>query len=267
LEREVALVTERAKRPWGIGFISWIVSTEVVEWALERRPAAVMLSFGDPAPFAGRIRDAGAKLIIQVTSLDEARQALDMGADVIVAQGGEAGGHGGTRGTLPFVPTVVDLAGSVPVLAAGGIADGRGLAAALVLGAAGALIGTRFMASLESLASPDAVRALVEGRGEDTESNHLHHVAAGVPWPPQYPGRSIRNAFSDRWRGRESELAADAVALQAYRNAVAAGDPDTVPVWAGENIDLIHEIEPAGTIVETLVTGAERALARVVFDA
>jgi nitronate monooxygenase len=220
-----------------------------------------MLSFGDPRPFAGLVRDAGAKLIVQVTSLDEARQALDVGADVIVAQGLEAGGHGGRRSTLPFVPSVVDLAGPVPVLAADGIADGRGLAAALVLGAAGALIGTRFIASSEALARAAVKEALVKGHGEDTESTRVHDIATGVPWPQQYPGRAIRNAFGDRWRGREAELAADAGALRRYREAVAADDPDAVPVWAGEDIDLIHEIEPAGAIVATLAADAESALA------
>jgi nitronate monooxygenase len=184
-------------------------------------------------------------VVIQVTSLDEARQALDAGADVIVAQGGEAGGHGGRRGTLPFVPAVVDLADPVPVLAAGGIADGHGLTAALVLGATGVLVGTRFVASSESLASSAVAKALVESHGEEAESSRVHDIAAGVPWPRQYPGRSIRNAYGDRWRGREEELAASPGALRSYREAVAVGDPEAVPAWAGEDIDLIHDIEPA----------------------
>jgi nitronate monooxygenase len=202
-------------------------------------------------------------VVIQVTSLDEARQALDAGADVVVTQGGEAGGHGGRRGTLPFVPAVVDLADPVPVLAAGGIADGRGLAA-LVLGVAGALVGTQFVASVESLASSAVAKALVESHGEETESSREQDIAASVPWPRQYPGRSIRNAFGDRWRGREEGLAASPGALRSYREAVAVGDPEAVPVWAGEDIDLIHDIETAAAIVETLTSGAEHALARAV---
>src|SRR6201992_2577372 len=121
-----------------------------------------MLSFGDPRSFTTAIRQAGAALILQVTDLEEAREAVDLGADVIVAQGTEGGGHGALRGrsTLPFVPAVVDLAGPTPVLAAGGIADGRGVAAALALGAAGALIGTRFQATLEVLADPATTKAI-----------------------------------------------------------------------------------------------------------
>jgi nitronate monooxygenase len=132
LERELTIVTRRCAEgglPWGIGFLTWAADVATVEWALTWRPHAVLLSFGDPVPFAARVRDAGIPLIIQVTSLAEAHQAVAAGADVIVAQGGEAGGHGGGRATLPFVPAVVDLAAPRPVLAAGGIADGRGLAA------------------------------------------------------------------------------------------------------------------------------------------
>jgi nitronate monooxygenase len=154
-----------------VGFLTWAVDVGAVEYALEYGPRAIMLSFGDPSPFVERIRAAGATVIIQVTSLDEARRAVDLGADVIVAQGTEAGGHGARRGrsTLPFVPVVEDLAAPVPVLAAGGIADGRGIAAALALGAAGAVIGTRFQATAEALVDPAITKAIVEGAGEDTE--------------------------------------------------------------------------------------------------
>ncbi len=107
LDRELALVTDRTDKPWGVGFPSWSVDPGIVEWALERRPA-IMLSFGDPGPLAERVKRAGVKLVIQVTNLEEARTALDAGADIVIAQGTEAGGHGGGRATLPFVPAVVD---------------------------------------------------------------------------------------------------------------------------------------------------------------
>jgi nitronate monooxygenase len=124
LERELAIVAERTDRPWGVGFQSWAVDADTLQRALEHQPAAVMLSFGDPGPVASPVLSAGVKLIVQVTDLDEAKQALDVGADVIVAQGTEAGGHGGRRSTLPFVPVVVDLAAPVPVLAAAGSRTG-----------------------------------------------------------------------------------------------------------------------------------------------
>ena len=190
---------------WGVGFLTWAIKASAVEHALSYRPRAVMLSFGDPAPYTELIRGAGAALIIQVTDLDEARQALDAGADVIVAQGTEAGGHGGERGrsTMSFVPVVADLAAPTPVLAAGGIADGRGIAAALCLGAAGALIGTRFFATPETLADPAVTKAIVDGHGEDTARNRVHDILRGSPWPSRYPGRSLRDPFLDEWQGRE----------------------------------------------------------------
>jgi nitronate monooxygenase len=223
-----------------------------------------MLSFGDPRAFAGPIRQAGAALIIQVTDLEEARQAVDLGADVIVAQGTESGGHGALRGrsTLPFVPVVVDLAAPTPVLAAGGIADGRGVAAALALGAAGALIGTRFQATAEALVDPSISKAIVEGRGEDTERSTVLDIARGSRWPSRYPARTLAHPFLDEWRGREDELAADAGARQAYHDGVARGDLLPVPVWASEAIDLINDLPPAADLVGALAAQAEDALAR-----
>ena len=193
LDRELPIVAAGTRLPWGVGFQSWAVDVGAVERALEFSPRAVMLSFGDPGPFAGLVRESGAALIIQVTDLEAARQAVDLGADVIVAQGTEGGGHGARRGrsTLPFVPVVADLAAPAPVLAAGGIADGRGVAAALALGAAGALIGTRFQATVEALVDPAISKAIVEGRAEDTERSVILDIARGSRWPSKYPARTL----------------------------------------------------------------------------
>jgi nitronate monooxygenase len=263
VDRELALVVERATEPWGVGFLTWAIGPEIVDRALEYGPAAVMLSFGDPGPYADRVRAAGAKLILQVTDLDEARRAIDVGADVIVAQGTEAGGHGGRRATLPFVPAVVDLAGTVPVLAAGGIADGRGLAASLALGGAGVLVGTRFQASVEALISPDLGKTLVGATGDDTERNRVHDIARDVGWPERYTGRAVRNTYLDQWRDREDELREDTAAQRAYRDAAARGDLDFAPVWAGEGVDLITELRPAGELVTEIVSEAESAIDRM----
>lgn len=262
LARELDVVRERTDQPWGVGFLTWALTPATLETTLGHQPAAVMLSFGDPAPFVDRVRDADVTLLLQVTDLDEARQALDLGADVVVAQGSDAGGHSGRHavGTLSFVPQVIDLAGTTPVLAAGGIADGRGLAAVLVLGAAGALIGTRFQASHEALVPAELSKALVDGSGADTERIRVLDVARGAPWPERYPGRALRNAFLDAWRGRERELADDAAALSAYRDALGRGDIDAIPVWAGQALDLVTSIEPAGELVAALAAQAELAL-------
>lgn len=264
LIREMSIIADGTSKPWGVGFLTWAVDIGLVQRALQAGPEAVMLSFGDPRPYAAAVRTAGAVLIIQVTGLDEARQAVDLGADVIVAQGTEAGGHGARRGrsALPFVPAVVDLAAPVPVLAAGGIADGRGLAAALALGAAGALIGTRFQATAESLADTATKLAIVEGSGEDTERSSVLDIARGSAWPQEYTARTLGHPFLDRWRGREHELAADSDARQAYRDGVARGDLPPVPVWAGEATGLINDLPPASGLVAALAAQAQEALER-----
>ena len=265
LDRELDLVTELTRRPWGVGFLAWSAPVSAVEQALERGPRAVMLSFGDPRPFIEPVRRAGAALIIQVTDLAEARQAVAAGADLIVAQGTEAGGHGGSGSwsTFSFVPVVADLAAPVPVLAAGGIADGRGVAAALALGAAGALIGSRFQASPETLADAAVTKAIIEGTGEDTERSTILDVIRGSRWPSRYPARALRNRFTEQWRGREDELAADSAAKHEYQDAVAHGELPPLPVWTSQAIDLITSLRPAAELVGALSAEAEGVLTRL----
>jgi nitronate monooxygenase len=264
-EAEIDLLVAGTTKPWGIGFITWAVSRETVEQALNHGPAAVMLNFGDPSPFADLVHQAGSVLIVGVTDLEEARLALAAGADVIVAQGSEAGGHGGRRATLPFVPAAVDLAAPTPVLAAGGIADGRGLAAALVLGASGAMLGTRFAATQEANIAPWRAKAIIEGRGENTERSRVTDlVRGGGDWPPKWTVRTLGNAVLEQWRGRENELEAelkDPATREAYESAAADGDPSVAPAWGSEAIDLIIDIVPAGDLVEAIVNQAEVALA------
>jgi nitronate monooxygenase len=262
LKRELEIVATTTDKPWGVGFQSWSATVDVIEQSLEYRPHAVMLSFGDPTALAEPVMDAGVPLIIQITDLDEAATAMEIGAAVIVAQGAEAGGHTGGRATLPFVPIVVDLVAPTPVLAAGGIADGRGVAAALALGAAGALIGTRFQVTTEALVAAEVTKAIIQGRGEDTERNRILDIARGAPWPARYPARTLRNAFLDRWRGREAELESDEDAKASFRGAAERGDLDVLPVWASESIDLITEVVPAAELVALLATEAEEALIR-----
>ncbi|WP_330186092.1 nitronate monooxygenase [Dactylosporangium sp. AC04546] len=266
LERELAIVAERTDRPWGAGFLTWAASPDAVRYALACGARAVMLSFGDPRPLAGIVRDAGAVLIVQVTDLAEARRAAEAGADVVVAQGTEAGGHGAARGrsTLPFVPVVADLVAPTPVLAAGGIGDGRGVAAALVLGAAGALIGTRFQATAEALADPATVAAIVAASGDDTERNRVLDIARGSGWPARYTARTLGHPYLDRWRGREAELAADPGVPAQYAHDVARGAVPALPRWAGEAAGLVTDVPSAADLVPALAAQAEAALARVV---
>lgn len=263
VERELTVVSERTDKPWGIGFQSWSTPVAVVERSLEFGPSAVMLSFGDPVALVAPVVDAGVPLIVQVTDVAEADQAVSLGAQVIVAQGTEAGGHsGGKRATMPFVPVVVDLAGPIPVLAAGGIADGRGVAASIALGAAGALLGTRFLITPEAIVGPEATKAIIESTGEDTEPNRVLDIARGAPWPDRYPARTLRNEFLDEWRDREEELAGNEAAKSAYRERQANGDLSVGPIWASEAIDLIDDLVAASDLVGLLAAEAEKSLVR-----
>lgn len=252
----------------GVGFITWSLARNpsLLARVLVHAPAAVMLSFGDPRPFAPEIRAAGACLICQCQTLAHVRDAVEAGANVVVAQGSEAGGHGALRGTLSLVPEVADfLARESPgtlLLAAGGIADGRGLAAALVLGADGALVGSRLWASSEALVKEGHHRAILATGGDGTLRTRLPDIVRELPWPPGFTARIRRNAFTERWHGREQALA-DAVATEGprYREAFEAGDPEQTAVWFGEAAGIIHTIEPAGIIVARMAAEAAHRLA------
>lgn len=261
LERELALAGDAGV---GTGFISWSLPRHpgLLEMVLERSPRAVMLSFGELRPFAGRIKASATKLICQVQTVAAARDAVAAGADVVVAQGTEAGGHGGLRATLPLVPAVVDAVAPVPVLAAGGIADGRGLAAALMLGAAGVLMGTAFYASEEALVHPAAKARLVEASGDATTKGAVFDMLRGIEWPAPYALRTLENAFSRRWSGDLEGLRASLdEQRRVFEAAREAGDFDTAGVFAGEAADLVRRVEPAAAIVERVVAEAELRLA------
>lgn len=261
LRTELSRVTETTTRPWGVGLITWSIDRQVLELALSYHPDAFMLSFGDPRPYAATIKSAGCKLICQVQDVEQALVARDAGADIIVAEGTEAGGHGGARATLPLVPAVVDSVAPLPVVAAGGIADGRGLAASLMLGAHGALIGTRFYASVEALGHRRAKERITAAGGGETARTTVFDIVRGYNWPAAYPGRALRNRFMERWDGREKELA-DALDAErpAYQRAAQEADYDTAVVWAGEAVDLIRTIENAGALVEQICANAESLL-------
>jgi nitronate monooxygenase len=247
--------------PVGIGFITW--HPERLRVALASKPVAVMLSFGDPAPFVPSIRASGTRLILQVQTLADARAAAALGADVVVAQGAEAGGHGARRATLPLVPAVVDAIAPTPVVAAGGIADGRGLAAALVLGAAGVLVGTRFYASKEALGHTAAKARLVDDGGDATLRTTIFDLVRGLDWPAAFTGRALGNRLSERWHGREPELQSQLAAeRERYAAAAEAGDVSRAVVWASEAVDLIHDLPPAAAIIERMVSEASAALER-----
>ena len=247
-----------------------------IDAALAAGAPAIFLFWGDAAPHAARVHDGGATLVVQVGSVEEARGAAAGGADVVVAQGVEAGGH--VRGTTPLfalVPAVVEACGSVPVVAAGGIVDGRGMAAALALGAAGVLMGTRFLASTEINIHPEYRRRVLESDGETVYAEDLFDVA----WP-RAPHRMLRNRVVSEWEAagrpplgaRDREDAVIGVSRVGERTAEIRrftsftptpafdGDMEEVPLWAGASVGRVRDVKPVGEIVREAVAEAEATL-------
>ncbi|MCO5104473.1 MAG: nitronate monooxygenase [Burkholderiaceae bacterium] len=275
-QREYRLALQAAaSQRIGIGFITWKLDEDAsaLDWVLdlpaEERPRAVMLSFGDARRYAARIAASGAPLICQIQRLEQAKQALEAGAQVLVAQGAEAGGHGMNgldgRSTLTLVPELADwLASKAPetlLLAAGGIADGRGLAAALTLGADGALLGTRFWATQESLAPLGAKKAALTAGGDGTARSAVFDILRRKHWPAPYDFRALRNDLHRSWEGRVDALrAAPEAARASYDAGVQAGDYSRAHATVGEAIGLVHDLPEAGALVKRLHAQAQAAL-------
>src|SRR5260221_5353702 len=207
LREQIHRVREQTMKPFGVGFISSFPGLDaLVEVALEERVMAVSHSFADPTPYIEPAHRAGVKVIAQVQTVAQAVTAAAAGVDVLVAQGTEAGGHTGQNGTLPIVAAVVDVAGALPVLAAGGIADGRGLAAVLMLGAEGVWMGTRFYASKEAGAGNWEKERIVQACTDDTVFTSVYDLTLGFPFPPTIGDRVLRNDFTAEWHGRNEEI-------------------------------------------------------------
>jgi nitronate monooxygenase len=258
----------------GCGFITWRLEEDAsaLDWLLDRptKPAAIMLSFGDPTVIAKRIIAADIPLICQVQTLAMAREAVEAGAGVIVAQGAEAGGHGMNamygRSTFTLVPEVADYlavnAPNIQLLAAGGIADGRGLAASLMLGADGALVGSRLWASAESLAADAAIAEAVAADGDSTARSKVFDILREKNWPAHFDFRALRNSIHRKWEGRLDELAADPTeAIADYKAGVAAGDFARAHVTVGEGTGLINDVPSAAQIIADIDREARDLLA------
>jgi nitronate monooxygenase len=263
--------TPSAMQRLGCGFITWKLDEngEALNWVLAQKPSAIMLSFGDPRPYASRIAQAGASLICQVQRLDQVPQALEAGASVIVAQGGEAGGHGANalegRSTFTLVPEIADYlhthSPNTSLLAAGGVADGRGVAAALMLGADGVLIGSRLWATQESLAPTGAKALATQTNGDGTARSEVFDVLRRKNWPAPYDFRAIRNALHREWEHRLDELKAlpDA-ARNAYDEGVKTGDFSRAHATVGEAVGLIHDTPSAVELIAHITAQARTLL-------
>jgi NAD(P)H-dependent flavin oxidoreductase YrpB (nitropropane dioxygenase family) len=259
-----AAVRKLTNRPFALNFLLFDIEDDTFASALDLRPAVIALAWPLPQQdlkqYVERAHAAGCKVTFMAGGVPEAVRAAKAGADVIIAQGTEGGGHVGWQTTMTLVPMVVDAVAPIPVLAAGGIADGRGLAAAIMLGADGVLLGTRFLASTESSLHPNFKQSIVESDGHDTLLSEIPDVAAGLVWPGAM-SRSRRNRFIERWAGREWALrqrqAEAKAALQAARKA---GDVEEAVLSMGQDAGLIHDIAPAAEIVARIAEDAERIL-------
>ncbi len=262
-------------KPFAVNLALYLDQDERLGVCLDAGVALVSFFWGDSSPLVGRVHAAGAKAMQTVASADETKRAVDAGVDVIVAQGWEAGGHVRSEvGSMALIPAVVDAAGDVPVIAAGGIADGRGLAAALMLGAAGVWMGTRFVASREAVTHPGYLDRLVEARENETEIGTLFDL----DWPDA-PHRTLRNSTIEAWRaagsppsgarpgeGEPVAAHADGSPILRYESEPPAndmtGDWEAMTLFAGQGVALVGDVKPAADIVADTVAEARRLLAR-----
>jgi NAD(P)H-dependent flavin oxidoreductase YrpB (nitropropane dioxygenase family) len=258
-------VREQTNKPFGFNILLFLDDEAGFEAALAAGPEVMSFSWPrkdqDLEPWIGAAHDAGCKVTFMASDVGDALRGADAGADVIVAQGTEGGGHVGWMALSVLLPLVVDAVGQIPVIAAGGVADGRGLVAALAYGADGVLLGTRFLATQESGLHPDHKRAIVDSDGHDTVLSDIPDILSGMMWPGAM-SRVRRNRLLDRWAGREWALRENI--SQARADAAAAresGDPQNAPLFYGQDAGLINDIPPAAEIVTRIITEAEQIIA------
>jgi NAD(P)H-dependent flavin oxidoreductase YrpB (nitropropane dioxygenase family) len=264
IRANAAELRRRTTAPFGMNLLLFLIGQRVPEAAvdaiLESGVRVFSTAWGDPAPYVERAHRAGAVVMHMVAAAEEARRAVDAGVDVVVAQGTEGGGHVGYVSTMALVPAVLDVAQGKPVLAAGGIADGRGLAAALAMGADGVLMGTRFLATSEAPIPASYKRAIVEASGSDTVFTQIPDLAPEVRWPGAM-SRVIRNRFVEEWLGREEELRQRGAEVGREVEAARANDDrEGMKLFAGQSAGLVHGLESAADVVRTVSAEAERLL-------
>lgn len=262
LREQIRDARARTERPFGVGFISSFPSIDdLVQVALDERVALINHSFADPTPYVAAVQARGVKVSAQVQSVAQAKRAAEAGVDLIIAQGTEAGGHTGINGTLALVPAVVDSVGDIPVLAAGGIADGRGLAAVLMLGASGVSLGTRFVASEEWGGGAWEQQAVLAAGADDTIHTTVYDQVRGATFPEGIADRVLRNRFNTTWHGRAAAIREQRTELKRQlEEGAKAQDKDVVDISAGVAVGMIGSLEPAGAIVQRIATEAEQIL-------
>jgi nitronate monooxygenase/enoyl-[acyl-carrier protein] reductase II len=263
IRRDIDTVRQLTNRHYAISHIPTVVDRELFDYTLAARPAVISFALGDPGDLAREAHDAGALVLIQVTTVGQAVQAVRSGADVIVAQGGEGGGYTGTVSTMALVPQVVDAVSPVPVVAAGGIFDGRGIAAALSLGASGVNIGTRFLASAEAPVENTYKQAIAEARSEDAIKADIINEIKPLPGKVGYGTviRALRSPFLDEWSAKPEEALREGEHLwEEIGRRHQAGLRRETLVTAGQTVGGIQEILPVAEIMRRLIAETETAL-------
>ena len=264
LQAQVDAIRGATDRPFGLNYLLFTTAEANYAAALEAQPRVISTAWAWPhqdlKSFFDRAHAAGALVMHMVSEAPEAERAAAAGADVIVAQGTEGGGHVGWMGTMPLVPMVARAVAPVPVLAAGGVADGAGLAAALALGADGVLLGTRFLATPEAPVPPGYKQAIVDSDGHDTTITEIPDLASGMVWPGAM-SRVWRNRFVERWAGREWQLRQRQREVWAdVQAARQRDDTEGYYLFIGQTVGLIHGIVPAGQLVRDIVEQAEEII-------
>jgi nitronate monooxygenase len=266
IEEETATLRATTDAPFGIGYITPFLEAvpELFDAGLAARPAVIAFSFSDPGPYVERTKAVGSAVVCQVQTMDAADQAVEAGADVLAVQGTEAGGHTGQLSLLPFLAAAVARHPGVPMLAAGGIGDGRTLAAALLAGADGAWLGTAFLACPEAVEVHDAHKKMVVASdGGDTVWTRTFDIVQGFPWPPGIGERVRRNAFTEEWTGREVELTARRAEFAPPEGSnpfAESPDPDRDSVLYGQSAAFVSEMRPAAEVLEDITSAAEEIL-------
>ena len=264
--RRVAELRELTDQPFTLNTTYRPFREEVYAEMLAAKPTVVSISLGLSQQIVDQAHDAGVLFVIQVDSVQHAEEAAELGVDAIIAQGGEAGGLGGDVSTLVLVPQVVDRVAPVPVIAAGGIADGRGIAAALTLGAQAVNVGTRFLATDECSIPHEFKRMLVEASSEDAVkapfADQLMPFSADA-WTG-LTHRVLRNAWVDRWNAHPQEATerADELTAELYEGLHGGQIHEFLP-FAGQDVGLVDSILPAGEVVHRLAAEADATLERL----
>ncbi len=263
LRADIETVRELTERPFIVNHVVPLLDEDAFAATLEARPRMVSMALGDPGDRVARAHDAGLLVMHQVHTVEQARDVAEAGVDVIVAQGSEAGGNCGVVAGSVLVPQVVDEVAPIPVVAAGGIADGRGLAAALVLGAKGANIGTRFLASEEASVDQEWKRRIVSGQSQDSVRATFWQEIFGEPDGGAYDvvPRVLRTPFVDEWMGSAGEARQQAERLRGeIAGALRGNTIHQLAPFTGQNAGLIRDVRPAGDTVRAIAAEAEEAL-------